>query len=599
MKNIAKLKVRWKGIIDMVKRFPLVIILLISSVITNAIAINLQKQEPYIKLLVTFLLGAFIYAVFQLFYERFCLNTNLRYLFMGLTIILSATYYFLIKDVTWSIEITIRTIVIIFILMVAFLWVPVIRSRVTFNESFLASFKAFFVALFFNGILFLGVALIISVTNVLIFNINAKAYLHTANIIFLLFAPTHYLSLIPYYPKQEELRNLDVQEKDMGNQDELIKREEDLIRYTTPVKFLETLISFVIIPITVVFTIILLLYIILNITKDFWKDNLMEPLLVSYSIIVIIVYLLASTMKNNFTKYFRMIFPKVLIPVVLFQTISSLLKIGEVGVTYGRYYVVMFGVFATAAGIIFSIKPVQKNGLIAPLLIVLSVISIFPYLDAFSLSRVTQVNRLVNVLEKNDMLIGETIIPNSTVSEKDKKVIVSSINYLNQMGYSKKIEWLKNYSSNYNFETTFGFAEYEQAVSKNNYITILRDQTSPINITGYDYMTHTNIYNSSGDIILGTFDHAGKTYVLRLKTTTEQVIILEKDGTELIHLPMKEIYDKFISSSEQSIVKTDEVTFTEDNSSVTLTIVAESININIWEGGNEKQADIYILLKLK
>ena len=57
-----------------------------------------------------------------------------------------------------------------------------------------------------------------------------------------------------------------------------------------PSKFLEGLISYIIIPITAIFTVILLLYVIMNITGDFWKDNLMEPLLVTFSITVIVVY---------------------------------------------------------------------------------------------------------------------------------------------------------------------------------------------------------------------------------------------------------------------------------------------------------------------
>ena len=92
----------------------------------------------------------------------------------------------------------------------------------------------------------------------------------------------------------------------------------------------------------------------------------MEPLLVSYSITVITVYLLASVIDSKTTKYFRMVFPKVLIPVVLFQTVSSILKIGELGITSGRYYVIMFGIFATISAVIFSIWPNKRTILLPP-----------------------------------------------------------------------------------------------------------------------------------------------------------------------------------------------------------------------------------------
>ena len=53
-------------------------------------------------------------------------------------------------------------------------------------------------------------------------------------------------------------------------------------------KFFEILISYIIIPLIAVFTIILLVYIIKNIGGEFWSDNLLEPMIVSYSIFVIV-----------------------------------------------------------------------------------------------------------------------------------------------------------------------------------------------------------------------------------------------------------------------------------------------------------------------
>src|SRR5690606_11145090 len=115
-------------------------------------------------------------------------------------------------------------------------------------------------------------------------------------------------------------------------------------------------------PLTAIFTIILLVYLLQNITGEFWTNNLLEPMLVSYAITVIIVYFLVSTINTKSAIFFRKIFPKVLVPIVLFQTVSSVLRIQETGLTLGRYYVILFGIFALIAGIIFSVLPVRKNG---------------------------------------------------------------------------------------------------------------------------------------------------------------------------------------------------------------------------------------------
>ena len=190
---------------------------------------------------------------------------------------------------------------------------------------------------------------------------------------------------------------------------------------------------------------------------DFWKDNLLEPILIIYSIGIILVYLLASRIENKFSKYFKLSIPKILIPVVLFQTLASILKIQEVGITYGRYYVILFGIFATIAGILFCFISVKKNGIIAPILIGLSVISILPPVDAFTISRANQASRLKQVLIKNEMLQEGRIIPNENISTEDKDIIVSTVQYLESSDDVNKIAWLSSYNPN-DFEKTFGFS---------------------------------------------------------------------------------------------------------------------------------------------
>ena len=613
-----------KGYISTLLRFPLVLAFLTAAVIINMISIH-TGNEPYSRLLISLFLGTGLSLVFQMIYERLNSQQFLRYLYMGITIMLSLLYYLIIRYASWNEEIIIKTMVILFILLIAFLWVPVIRSPYHFNQSFLAAFKAFFMALFFHGVLFLGIILLFGVTELLIFNVSEKAYFDAANIIFILMAPVYFLSLIPYYPGKDSLKNITsadsnpktsqnrnvsdaseekntlFQETELTTADEQRKREEALVRLTSPVRFLEALVSYVVIPITAVFTIILLLYILMNIKGEFWSDNLMEPLLVSYSIVVIIVYLLASTMNNALTKYFCLIFPKVLVLVVLFQTLSSILKIGDAGLTYGRYYVIMFGLFATAAGVIFSALPVRRNGLIAPILIALSVISILPCMDAFTLSRISQTNRLVHVLEKNGMFDKEKIIPNADITDKDKETIISSVQYLNRMGYTRNIAWLKNINDNYytDFKPTFGFDMYEQAKNISKNVSVMRDQSTPIPITGYDFILHGSVSNNGGSFNKVSFQKDGVNYSLRFDSTPNQVLILEKEEKELLQLDVMDIYNKYSNENGQISASTKDVTFTEENTAAILTVVADDININEWDTGKGLQADIYVLVKLK
>jgi len=579
--------------IDTILRFPLTIVLLVAASIMNVIStsnvnyvtVGSTQNELFSKLFVAFLLGALVSVVGQMTFERFFKEQAIRYVYMGSGVLSSLVYYIAIKKANLvDVELGIRTIVIFFILIILFIWIPVINNRYHFNQSFMAVFKAFFTSIFFTGVLYLGIAMLLGAINLLITKLNGQIYLHSATIIFVILAPIYLLSLIPNYYKEDE-------------------DSEHINRLLSPSKFLEALISYIIIPITIAFTAILLIYIVMNITGEFWTDNLMEPLLVAYSLTVIVVYLLTCCLQSAIAKYFRLIFPKILIPVVLFQTVASVLKINEVGVTYGRYYVILFGVFAIIVGVLFSILPLRKNGIIAPILIALSLVAIIPPVDAFTVSTSIQVSRLKEALQRNDILKDDKIIGNKNVALKDQNIISSSITYLDQMNDTKRIKWLTAYTNSNNFKETFGFDQYGGNSNNNyKYINVSRDENTPISVDGYDYLVRKNLNSKDENVIVSNFKQDGKEY--SIKVTGEQnnrQIVLEQNGQIVVSFELNQIIAKFKDSSEKSPVSSEEVTFTSENNAAVLTLIANNININEYENEDNKElfVDLYILLDIK
>ena len=148
-----------------------------------------------------------------------------------------------------------------------------------------------------------------------------------------------------------------------------------------------------------------------------------------------------------------------LVPIVVFQIISSLLSLSETGITHTRYYVILYGLFAAVSGILLSFLPVRKNGSVAALLIIFSIFSIVPPVDAFSISKSSQINLVEKVLLENKMIEEDTITPNSNVSNEDKKTITNAMSYLNTMDYTKELAWLpKDFDYYEDFSDTFGFS---------------------------------------------------------------------------------------------------------------------------------------------
>jgi len=586
-----------KGLTNAVARFPLTALFLIGAVIVNAV--DIQQGEDYSKYLLTLIVGAFLGAVAQVIYERFCQGNFARIILNCGAALLTIGYYLIIMpSPQLSEEISIRTAVALFALLIAFIWIPSVKSKATFNESFMIAFKAFFISLFFAGIIFAGTSIIITATNELLFEVDSKAYSHAANIIFILFAPLYFLSLIPvYYGKSDE-----------NEPEENMELKEETINKTAGCpKYLEILISYIIIPLTAVFTLILVIYIALNIGSDFWTDNLLEPMFVSYSITVILVYILASRLENRFASLFRKIFPKVLVPIAIFQTIASIMKIGDTGITHTRYYVIVFGIFAIASGILFSFLPVRKNGIVAVILIVISTISIVPPADAFTISKNNQIGIIRETLIKNNMLDNDRIIPRADIPAGDREKIVEALGYLNRLDYTHRVSFLPpgfNYHSD--FEKVFGFSMYGRP-DGTKFAYFRLDENAMLDIAGYDILTETTVIisrNHENDDIIGTINKTGESFTLKKTGTSDDCIISLLDGNEreLLNFSTREIFEKFAENEGdvKELISPEEATFPKENQHAAITVVVKNLNYEVSQDRSPYYAaDVFVLVKIK
>ncbi|MEK4946421.1 DUF4153 domain-containing protein [Carnobacterium sp. FSL W8-0810] len=595
MKVIQNIQNKFQGFIQACKRYPLSVVFLVAIAGLNAYMIQ-QEADDYTRYLYSFFIGVFLSATAQHVYERFFEKTMQRILLMVGAIILTVLYFYTIgSSVDYDLETTIKTGIIFFALTFAFMWIPTINSKVTFNKSFLATFKSFFTTVLFSVVLYAGIGFILLAVDQLLFSLDYKVNLHCLNLVASLFAPIFFLSGTPLY--------LSKQDESTQSLEEQADKQEQIEQELMVPKVLELLLSYIVIPLTAIFTIILLVYLLQNITGEFWTNNLLEPMLVSYAITVIIVYFLVSTINTKSAIFFRKIFPKVLVPIVLFQTVSSVLRIQETGLTLGRYYVILFGVFAFIAGIIFSVLPVRKNGWVAVVLIVFSLISILPPVDAFTVSRVSQTNLLKETLVKNNMLEGNKIIPNASIPDEDKIKISQTIDYLASMNYSKEIEWLAPYNQrlNYQFEEVVGFEPVydESSFSPNQsyYATIDWKGSPLLSIEDYDKMIVFSQYNSP-TLSAIDFEVENSTYDIISKNednTTNLSLINEQNDT-LITIDLQETIDQVAASAQtKNVITLEEATVTTENEEAKMNIVFTSIDIY----DNKYNSEFYLFIDIK
>ncbi len=530
MEHFNKLKTGLQGIGYGIFRYPLAIAFILAFAVINAITIekNIPDAMPARLACIIGLLLAFAVSMF---WERFLHKRIYRYILMAGAILLSAAYYLLLMNTNESsMVMIIRTSVLSFALFITAVWVPSIRQKLTFYESFLSFFKALFLTALFATVLFGGAALILGAVDALLFRIADTAFMHTANLVYVVFGITLFLSMTPDF--------MSISDREDYNRVRSANRDEEAEytkRSTSCPKFLERLISYIIVPLTAIFTIILLIYILMNIRSGFWKDDLIEPMLVAYSITVIVVCVLTGTLKNRFASLFRLIFPKVLILLVALQMAASVMKIQDTGISHGRYYVLLYGLFAIITGVIFSFLDSRKHGIIAAVLIALSILSVIPPVDAFTVARVSQTNVLKNILVRNNMFSEDTIIADSSISDSDKDMIATAYEYLFSMGYTNDIPWLQEINSSRSFEDVFGFSQYGfygDKVDETAYYSAYLDRAVDTSMAGYDvfaYITVSYTLPDKSDETLAEFVYQGKNYSLQLSADEEadQISLLD------------------------------------------------------------------------
>lgn len=580
MKLTQRLKQSMEGLIHALMRYPLTIVFFIVAAAINALSIQRLGVDQHERLLATFVIAALTTLVAQGIYERFFTHSIRRWVLAGGAVLLSALYYLtMLGDPDFSLIIFIRTGVLVLALTVGFIWIPTMKSKFQFDQSFLIVFKSFFNSVFFAAVIMVGVSLIIGAADQLLFNLSYRAYPHAANIIFVIFAPMYFLSLIPKYHAED-------------------KEAEGKVKWS---RFLEVLVAYIIIPLVSLFTVILVLYILLNIRGDFWTDNLLEPMLVTYSIVVIFVYVLAGTLENKLVEYFKRIFPKVLLPIVFFQTMASFLKIQEEGLTHGRYFVILYGVFAIVSGILFSLYKGKKNGAVAILLMVFSILSIMPPVDAFSVSRRIQISQLEAVLGENEMLVEGEIRRAEELSEEDRRLIRSTTSYIDQMNYTEELDWIPEDFNYYrDFEEVFGITpqEWENERAIPRYRSFQRAQEEVLDIGAYNYMIQVQFTSTGEDrepkeIILN-----GETYRVGWEGGALEGFFVKamESNLELV-IPMEEITDRLLDRENgHQQLSQEEAAFYTETGDLSMGVVVNYLDIQEENGQKSYNGDVYILL---
>ena len=198
-------------------------------------------------------------------------------------------------------------------------------------------------------------------------------------------------------------------------------------------KFIETVISFVLLPLTAIATIIIYIYMIKILVLRQIPQNSIYRIVAGLFVVVFPVWVMTYEykQKSKFIEVFSKIMPIAFIPLIGLQIYSLGARIGENGITPVRYMGVMFIIFEIVA-IVLSIinkrKYLTNAVLVAAGLIAIS--TILPVVNMEQISNYNQASRLRKAWRE-----GESF---TSLSKEEKATASSAYRYLSRQENCEK-----------------------------------------------------------------------------------------------------------------------------------------------------------------
>lgn len=575
-----------KSLHQSLRRFPITIAvsttLVIMIIIITEMRTGLYRGiiEMLERISMTLALGIPLSLCIKIIFEK----KNVKTIVQGLVYtigsgILVLYYFFMLKDFS-MVSIT-RYIGVSIFLYLAFLYLPWVGNKENYEYYIIKVFSSFFLTVIYSAVLYLGLAAIIfSVENLFEVNIKDEIYFYMFLVVSGIFAPSLFLAKIP-------------------------KNNYKFLHSDYP-KALKILLLYIVIPLIIVYTAILYAYFVKIIVTTNWPVGLVSHLVLWYSVISVgVIFLIFPVLhENKLAKSFTFWFPKVIIPIVIMMFVSMGIRIKAYGITENRYFVLVLGLWVLAIMLYFTFTKKYKS-IIIPISISIVVLnSVFGPLSSYSISKISQNNRLENILARNNMLKnGEIIKAPTDISTKDKTEISMILQYFNTNHSLKDVKYLPDDFELKEIESVFGFpfTNYIGTVREDYfYYSSLNRDGRALEISGYDYFIDMNALLNKAQIensIQGIYDASDNTFKI---LDGENIIYIKEleDYGKKIHDKYKDLDEKPID--EKGNIAFKDMTFTDENEKVKVMYIFNHVSgIDKIDEIEINNLDFNVLVKLK
>jgi len=418
--NFPSLSVIGESAYQTFQRFPLVIV---SSLIGTASVVWLINQNGATEILeakvfalsfVGFLGISWLFA-FTILLEQFKIKIPLKWGSIVIAALILVGYYFYIDSILIDARYEVWYQLALFFLATHLFaaFAPFVNSinRDQFWEYNKNLFLRILISVLYSAALFVGLSIAMYALDVLLeINIEEEFYPSLFIIIGGVFNTWFFLWGVP-------------------SKEKILKNE---INYPTGLK---VFVQYVLIPLVTAYIIILYAYLSKIILQWELPNGWVANLVLTFSIAGILSLLLLYPIQENEDKKWIQLFSKwyyrALIPLIGLLLFSIWVRISEYGVTINRFFVATLGVWLTCIVIYFIVSKVKSIKVIPMSLAAFVVFSAIGPLSAFNVSERSQLGRLMEIIESNNIELPASESPNqATIPESEIIEIQSIVHYL-------------------------------------------------------------------------------------------------------------------------------------------------------------------------
>lgn len=392
------------------RSYPLVLLFAATAAVAALALVDVSKNDTLNRLLLSAQLGIPLFFAVTIFGRR--LDPPIRRTIEVGCVALLAAYFFSITPrmetitATRFIQFNIGTHLLVAFLPFARL--PGVGGFWQYNRTL---FLRFLLSALYSHVLFAGLAVaLLAIDNLFGVDIDGETYMRLWIVIVFVFNTWFFVGGVP---------------RDTTH-------FENLHDYPTGLKVFT---QYVLVPLVIIYLLILTTYLGKVLVTRQWPSGWIGYLVSSVSAVGILAMLLVHPIKdsagNAWVRSFSRWFYVFLLPSIGMLFIAIFKRIAQYGITEKRYFLLVLTFWLAGTAIYFIVSRSKNIKSIPLTLCLLAFATAFGPWGAFSVSELSQVQRLHGLLEKNDLIENNLVVAaQGEVSFEDRKEMSAVLNYL-------------------------------------------------------------------------------------------------------------------------------------------------------------------------